>query len=345
MIIKITESDIKKIVQKILNEQSVVGAPGYGVATPLMTKSKVQTPPLPKKENINPKNLKLGDGGNKNPRQVEDVKKLQQKLIDLKLLSIPVPTGYLGSLTQSALEKYNDVTKVSTTQKERRELLNSPKVKNIARCETGSEKVLMPNAELLFDGDFLYWITDNNISKKWGATSGVSIGNSPLTLDDYSKLLGRYTKNREVWSKEVLAGPLPEGDYSVGPLKTRQGDYREIGALEAFFYKITGQLTGIESDRDFCKNTLVSRISWGNYIAPIKPTGSQNMYGRGSFYIHGGSIAGSHGCIDLTNDMEGFSKYLGIWTSSTGKKTIKLRVKYKNPIMNQVIQKILSVFS
>jgi hypothetical protein len=85
-IIKLTEQDLGRIINQVLQEQSNIGS----------------------KENINPKNLKLGDGGRKNPKQVGDVKKLQQKLMDLKLLKTKsmIPTGYFGPLTKSALDAY-----------------------------------------------------------------------------------------------------------------------------------------------------------------------------------------------------------------------------------------------
>jgi len=87
-IIKLTERDLGRIINQVLQEQSNIGS----------------------KENINPKNLTLGDGGKRNPKQVEDVKKLQQKLMDLKLLKTKsmIPTGYFGPLTQSALDRYNN---------------------------------------------------------------------------------------------------------------------------------------------------------------------------------------------------------------------------------------------
>jgi len=85
-IIKLTEKDLGRIINQVLQEQSNIRS----------------------KENINPKNLKFGDGGKRFPNQVGDVKKLQQKLMDLGLLktSSMVPTGYFGSLTKSALDRY-----------------------------------------------------------------------------------------------------------------------------------------------------------------------------------------------------------------------------------------------
>jgi hypothetical protein len=94
-IIKLTESDLEKIIQKVLNEQSSLTATaGTGFRD------------IP---NINPKNLKIGDGGTSDPRKVKDVKDLQKRLMDLGLLKTKsmVPTGYFGDLTQSALNAYN----------------------------------------------------------------------------------------------------------------------------------------------------------------------------------------------------------------------------------------------
>jgi hypothetical protein len=67
------------------------------------------------------------------------------------------------------------------------------------------------------------------------------------------------------------------------------------------------------------------------------------MYNRDSFYIHGGSLRGSKGCIDLTDEMADFAKFMGIWTSSTKKRTIPLSVKYKNPVLNTIIQKLVNL--
>jgi peptidoglycan hydrolase-like protein with peptidoglycan-binding domain len=77
-IIKITESDLAKIVKKVLNEQKYVQSPFA---------------------NFNPKNLKFGDRG-------DDVKLLQQKLMDAGYLRTDsmVPTGYFGKLTGQALK-------------------------------------------------------------------------------------------------------------------------------------------------------------------------------------------------------------------------------------------------
>ena len=343
-VIKLTEKDLTNIVNKVLSEQYNWMTAG----TPPTIDTKTPQPKAPapqQKVNINPKNLKKGDGGRLHPEQVKDVSDLQQKLIDLGLLKTKSgkPTGYFGDLTQKALDTYN-ATGVPTpgVQPKVKEVQKSKAAQNAAECETGTDKVLIPGASLLFDGDKLTWLVDGKALKSWDATSGLTWKNTPMK--DWGKLLSRYTQNRNEWSKQKDAGPLPEGQYKVGPLETRGGQPEEIGALEAFWYKLTGQAEAeTPENKKFCKNTILSRISWGNYRLRITPIGNQKMYDRGDFYVHGGSLAGSHGCIDLTNNMDDFAKFFGVWSSANKKKTIPMVVKYKNPAINQVIQKLTNL--
>ena len=100
-IIRLTESDLTRIVKTVIKEQELMPfAYQY-------TRDRQANQTARAKENINPKNLKVGDGGQYNPDEVADVKKLQQKLIDLGLLNIKTPTGYFGDKTQVALDAYN----------------------------------------------------------------------------------------------------------------------------------------------------------------------------------------------------------------------------------------------
>jgi len=117
-IIKLTESDLEQIIQKVLNEQANTSATaGTGFRDI---------------EDINPKKLKIGDGGNKNPKLVPYVKILQQKLMDLGILKTKsmTPTGYFGNLTQAALNTYNskgNVVKKTTTTEPKKTTTTEPK--------------------------------------------------------------------------------------------------------------------------------------------------------------------------------------------------------------------------
>jgi hypothetical protein len=107
-IIKLTESDLEQIVSKIITEQgNMFGTAGAGMKAPFTDwKSYSDSRKQPINKNVNPKGLKLGDGGNKNPEKIEDVKKLQQSLMNLGYLvtDTMIPTGYFGNLTNNALK-------------------------------------------------------------------------------------------------------------------------------------------------------------------------------------------------------------------------------------------------
>jgi hypothetical protein len=112
-IIKLTESDLTKLVKRVLKEQGFAGFNLMPTAYQFSQerereKERADQKGTPK-ANINPKNLELGDGGESNPDQVADVKRLQQKLMDLGFLKTPSmkPTGYFGEKTQAALNAYN----------------------------------------------------------------------------------------------------------------------------------------------------------------------------------------------------------------------------------------------
>jgi peptidoglycan hydrolase-like protein with peptidoglycan-binding domain len=112
-IIKLTESDLTKLVKRVLKEQGFDGFRLMPTAYQFSQEREREKDGASQKEtpkaNINPKNLELGDGGESNPDQVADVKRLQQKLMDLGFLKTPSmkPTGYFGEKTQAGLNAYN----------------------------------------------------------------------------------------------------------------------------------------------------------------------------------------------------------------------------------------------
>jgi len=46
--------------------------------------------------------------------------------------------------------------------------------------------------------------------------------------------------------------------------------------------------------------------AWGNYRITIHPFTTTDTFKRGGFFIHGGKVLGSAGCIDLTKYMDTF---------------------------------------
>ena len=203
-----------------------------------------------------------------------------------------------------------------------------------------SPDVLKPNASLFFDGDYLHWMIDGTSVKRWNAISGLTWKNTPPT--NWPQLLHRYTKSAEEFAKEKDAGPLPPGKYTVGNIESRNpASQKSVNLLSALW----NQITGGNSDKDklFQADSDYSRISWGDFRAPIHPEAGTNVYGRTDFYIHGGMFQGSHGCIDLTDEMADFAKFYKTWLETNKKKGISLTVNYKKEGLNAFISKLSSL--
>jgi hypothetical protein len=186
-----------------------------------------------------------------------------------------------------------------------------------------------PKASLLFDGLKLHWMVDGKKIQSWDAISGLTIFNS--SPSEWGEMIKRYTNTPEEFAKSKDAGPLPPGNYTVGMLETRKGDHKEVSALSTIWDKITGEFENISTkEKQFQADTEFSRIGWGNFRAPIYPNKGTVTYGRGGFYVHGGSLPGSHGCIDLTDEMDDFSKKYGMWLAATKKGGIPLVSDYQD---------------
>jgi hypothetical protein len=71
-----------------------------------------------------------------------------------------------------------------------------------------------------------------------------------------------------------------------------------------------------------------SRAAWGNFRLTIHPYPSTETYGRGGFFIHGGSTPGSAGCIDLSTNIDKFVEKLTTELKGLPKCYIPLTVLY-----------------
>jgi len=88
---------------------------------------------------------------------------------------------------------------------------------------------------------------------------------------------GKFIYNKEA-QKGSFTGPIPEGVYWINPdqLWTNR------------WYK------------------SASEDAWGEYRMTIHPFTTTETYKRGGFFIHGGKVLGSAGCIDLTSNIDTF---------------------------------------
>jgi hypothetical protein len=65
--------------------------------------------------------------------------------------------------------------------------------------------------------------------------------------------------------------------------------------------------------------------AWGSHRITIHPFDTTHTFGRGGFFIHGGTTPGSAGCIDLTAGISSFARALGALPPRT---KVKLTVRY-----------------
>lgn len=144
----------------------------------------------------------------------------------------------------------------------------------------------------VFDGSTLNVYQNNKKIKSWAGVSGKPNYQSPQ------------------YQREKDKGPLPEGTYVA-----RQS--------ELYYFN---DMSKIERMASYLGKTKFpgGRTSWGNSKISLEPSSQNNMYGRKNFTVHGGKYPGSKGCIDLTSQMDDFTKWF-----TTNKKDLIIKVKYK----------------
>lgn len=109
-----------------------------------------------------------------------------------------------------------------------------------------------------------------------------------------------YSPERQ---RQPNTGPIPEGVYWLDP--------RQLKDLWYYFGDAAN--------------------AWGTHRITIHPFDTTATFGRGGFFIHGGTVAGSAGCIDLTSNMSRFAALLS--AVPPGQK-VKLHVSY--PVINDL---------
>jgi hypothetical protein len=108
----------------------------------------------------------------------------------------------------------------------------------------------------------------------------------------------KYTPDAQ---REGGKGPIPEGTYWIRPDEMWNNSWFHV---------------------------LARRSSWGNHRITIHPFSTTETFGRGGFFIHGGDVLGSRGCIDLTFHMDRFFNDLKAELGGLPGCQIQLIVKY-----------------
>lgn len=81
-------------------------------------------------------------------------------------------------------------------------------------------------------------------------------------------------------AQRAPGGPIPEGVYWLNPAELKTLKWRRLKDKTSWPEK-----------------------PWGSHAITIHPFETTATFGRGGFFIHGGEVPGSIGCIDLTSNM------------------------------------------
>ena len=89
-------------------------------------------------------------------------------------------------------------------------------------------------------------------------------------------------------------------------------------------------------------DSIWTNIAWGEHRILIHPSNKAKqkgrMYGRTEFFLHGGDVPGSSGCIDLGNYIKDFAQMWSMNSIARRSKGIPLIVDYGGGIKEQILQ-------
>lgn len=136
-------------------------------------------------------------------------------------------------------------------------------------------------AHLTFNGHFLNWIENGMESRAWMAVSGAR---------GYQDKRHQHERDR---------GPIPQGFYLARQSQLqRWEDYSTVNRAACVLRAI-----GL---KQFTGSWPGCRTAWGTRRIWLEPYARASTFGRDNFSIHGGTVPGSAGCIDLTFGMADF---------------------------------------
>jgi len=178
---------------------------------------------------------------------------------------------------------------------------------------------------MLFNGDELIVYGDDQELTRYGASSGRPI----LISEEHARECGGDPRVDTYMSPRFTGiknnGPIPEGTYRFSPSTIQEFSASEQSSL--LWAGIVGR------GRITVGGTSMHSGDWGAgrvHLKPVRigqaPCG--NPKGRGGFYLHGGLLAGSSGCIDIGTSFDDLARLL---RGYRGAVTVEVRYKTETP--------------
>ena len=205
---------------------------------------------------------------------------------------------------------------------------NNSEIKMLQRDRDKKTATLSGKVTMLFNGEELVLLNDGKVVKRFAATSG-----RPTKVKAKHAALCKGNKDESyINNPRYLAikdhGAIPEGTYHFSPPKIQ--DFTEVEQLEL----IDAAVRGKKTIKAGTPKTGVHTGDWGRGRVHLRrdkiqdgPKPCTDTSKRRAFFLHGGILRGSAGCIDIGSDFDDLSVML------KGNKTrIDLEVKYKETI-------------
>lgn len=145
--------------------------------------------------------------------------------------------------------------------------------------EEVTRRIERRHARLRFNGTSLAWIEDGRVTHQWPATSGKRGFSGP-----------EHQHKRST-------GPILAGRYTAMQSQYQRWDDLSLIRKIASYYPF-----------DTWTNFPGGSVAWGTHRVWLKPQAGTETFGRSDFSIHGGTVPGSLGCIDLTSALQAFIK-------------------------------------
>lgn len=123
-----------------------------------------------------------------------------------------------------------------------------------------------------------------------------------------------------VSGKQGRYNPIPAGTYWIAT-----DEVYENGPTTDYLTKVTLAVTTFST-----LDTIEQRHSaaWGRFRIPIHQSAAQQLRtGRSGMFIHGGTVPGSAGCIDLTEWIDVFVDHLRTEYVGVGRSVVPLIVE------------------